>query len=171
MFHQAWMFTAITIIIITLTGMATAVLTVLSAMGELTFTNYGGKHFLSKRGKWVAFLALLILAFSLLQFVVSDEKEKFTTNQDYIEDSVSTQHTITEINKGVDTNSQRLFKNLSDALAKQGLKFDTLTSSLTYIKDSLKTIPTTLPEKPILLLRNNGISVKDSANDKLITVN
>ena len=43
------------------------------------------------------------------------------------------------IRSGVDSSSNRLFKNLSKAFADQNLKIDTLQNTIYIIKDSIKT--------------------------------
>lgn len=170
MFPEEWMYTAVIIAIITLTGVITAILTVLSAMGELTYS-YKTRHRLTSRGKTIVLLAILILLFSILQFFISDSKETFLAKKDAIEDSIRNEKIIKQVSQGIDSSSKTLFKNLSEALAKQNLRFDSLNISIVKLRDSAKTVVYNNElEKPILMITENGIKMTDSSGVRIFSL-
>lgn len=126
-------FSLTTLIILTLTAIFTALLTIKASKGGLHDARRKWWKSITKRGWEVSGYILAILFLSICQNLVMDYKEDYRDSIQASEDSIRTDKTINQIQNGVDSSSRKIFSNLSEALAKQGLKFDTLNQSVTDI--------------------------------------
>jgi hypothetical protein len=155
---------------IILIALSTGYLTFLTTKGGLTdnrFSNLWKK--LTKRGKLVLLTLLLISILLILQELnsqmKSDRKEAEATQEIIKKDSVLKKERdqrdsiITEgIKYGVDSNSKKLFEDVSKAFAKQELRLDTVKKTVERIRDSTKGVINNLGQiDPVIIIDSNGI--------------
>lgn len=127
------------ILFVILIAILTGYLTFLTTKGKLTDNRYTNQWSrLTIRGKKVFFTLFFIAIFLCLQEynnnISSDIKDSFIRRENNTRDSI----TAEKIKVGVDANSRKLFNDVSEAFAKQGLKLDTLKKNVEKLKDSIK---------------------------------
>jgi hypothetical protein len=135
--------------------------------GKLYIDNKDQTDFkLTKTGMLFIFVTLLGLATTLGLFFLSEDEEN---NNRQIQDrqQKTRDSTITSgINKGVDSSRKVLFKDLSDALAMQNLRLDTVTNTLTKISDSSKIINNYAQTDPTLAIENGGFRLAEQIENR-----
>jgi hypothetical protein len=125
-------------IFIVLISVLTACISFVSVKGTLSNLTYRKKWWkiITKRGWLVIGLAVSIIGLLLWQNSINEKNASIKDAQLKTEQNNS--DSIIAVK--VDSNRKILFKDLSEALAKQNLKIDTITKSLYKIKDSTVTI-------------------------------
>jgi hypothetical protein len=154
--------------LIPIIGLLGLISSIISSKGSLFDKRYKWYKRLTQRGQIIALIGIAIVGMSIWQYIVvkkrDDQKEKIQLAQRKLSDSTIS----TEIKKGIDSNRHQLFTDLSEALAKENLKLDTLTKQIESLRDSAKTVILTLPrEKPIIIIKHDGIKHKWLKNDSL----
>jgi hypothetical protein len=151
-----------------LLAIATSYLTFLTTKGSLTNNTYSRWwNKLTKRGKLVLYVLLFMFVILVCQEYNSWASDK---NKDIIleKERNSRDSLITiGIKSGVESSSDKLFKNLSMAFAKQNLKIDTLRNTVIKLKDSVSTtINNYAQEDPVLSIEIDGIYLKSKQDTK-----
>ena len=154
------------ILFIILISILTLLISFISTKGTLSNLKYSKKWWkiVTTRGKVVIILTLTIISLLIWQNEISerknDKKDKVLRDERDKRDSL--------INKGVDSNRKVLFKDLSEALSKQGLRLDTVTKKLESLKDSAKTIVINSPKDlPIIIVREDGIKFSNKTDSTI----
>lgn len=161
-------FTIPNIVFVILIGISTAYLTFLTTKGGLTdnkFSNVLKK--LTYRGRLV-----LSVLFFILFLLISQElnNQNINHNKDLILTKERNQRDEF-IKRGIDSSTQVLFKSLSFAFAKQGLKIDTLKNTVVNLKDSIKTtINYSTLEYPVLQIDSNTIYRKKINGEEIFRI-
>ena len=116
---------------------------------------------LSKKGKWFIAAIVLTSIFASIQFIQNEKDKKALNNERDIRDSIIT----AKINYGNDSSRKILFSNLSEALAKQNLQYDSSQKRIEkLITDSSKRVTNVISEnEPSLMLNTNPVTL-DSSN-------
>lgn len=147
------------IIFVILLALATGYLTFLTTKGGLTDNKFK-KNWkkLTKRGRIVFYILLIICILLIWQEwnsqVKSDRREQEANKFIQQRDSIITQG----IRNGVDSNSKKLFADISKAFANQGLSIDTLNKTIQRIQNPLNnTFNDYSQEDPVLSIDSNGV--------------
>jgi len=121
---------------------------------------------LSRKGKWFIVAIVLTCVFAFIQFFQNEKDKKVLNNERDFRDSIIT----AKINFGVDSNRKVLFKDLSEALANQNLKIDTVTKKLEILKDSARSkVMVFEGDAPLLNFCNqDGVSIKKIVQDTCV---
>jgi hypothetical protein len=119
------------IILVVLLPIAALILTFLTSKGSLYDNRKKWYRRITQRGWFAIGINIFIIVVTGLLYYLSEEKsdEKdrvLNQNQTNMRDSIRI---------GIDSGNARLFRGLSEALAKQNLKLDTVNKELTKIKD------------------------------------
>lgn len=135
--------------------------TVLSTKGGLTNNRKKKLNKLTRRGRYFAGINILILAVLLFQDfntrTAADNKQIELKRERNTRDSLIT----VGIKSGVDSSSNKLFRDISAAFAEQQLKLDTLTNQLSLVKISTPKVINHLGDSPVIHVHNNGISLRN----------
>lgn len=147
-------FTVPNIVFVLSIAVTTAILTFLTTKGGLTDNRFSKPWSrLTKRGKQVFFFLVIMVVLLALQEwnsqAKSDKKDNVLEKERTERDSIITKG----IQHGVDSSSKRLFNDLSEAFAKQELKFDPITKEIKNLKDSIKNLVVNPEEVPVLLVK------------------
>jgi hypothetical protein len=145
-------------LIISFIGLLSIVATVISSKGGLYDRRFKWYKIITTRGWIVVWCLSVILVLTIWQATSEkeeqDSKESALREQRRINDST----VAADIQKGVEKNSKKLFDDLSQALARQNLRLDTVTNTLEKLRDSEKTVIIKPPAvEPFLMIMNNGI--------------
>jgi hypothetical protein len=157
---------------IPLIGMLSVVSTIISSKGGLYDKRFKWYKRLTKRGYVVSSLGIVLVGISVWQYLATkrnnEQKEGIQIQEKRRSDSII----ANEIQKGVELNRKQLFDDLSEAMAGQNLKLDTVTNSIKSLRDSTITVIYNSPrENPIIIVRGNGIThqqVKDTIIFELV---
>ena len=150
-----------------LLALLTGYVTFLTAKGGLT-DNRHNNHWkrLSKRGKKVLSILILIALVLTLQEINTQSKTRLSENT-LRKEQLKQDSLITEgINKGVDSSRKKLFEDISKAFLIQELKLDTVKKEIVRIRDSAKNITNNYAqqEEPVILIDTNGIKLLTQYN-------
>jgi hypothetical protein len=136
----------------------------------ISFTTSNGQGLINSQKKWnkfvtpkgwlVVFLNFAIIGLVLWQNTLTSDASK-KDKDDLLRQRKESDSTITAgVKSGVDSSRRVLFEDLSIALAKQNLQLDTLTKSLTIIKDSTRNIVNNYSQDdPVLIIDTGGIKL------------
>ncbi|MFY0712663.1 hypothetical protein J1D01_03230 [Seonamhaeicola sp. NFXS20] len=116
---------------------------------------------IKKYGKRYLLLIPILILIQILQFCNSNERAKLNKNALEAEQTLRDSLITEGIKKGVDDSREKLFKDVSKAFAKQGLRIDTLNNSIEKLKN-IKTITNILPNEkdPILRVQMAGKGIR-----------
>lgn len=153
------------LLFIPIIGVLGIVSTIVASKGSLYDKRFKWHSRLTLRGWFISAIGLSIVGLSVWQYITTKKedtkKEVMQAQQTRFNDSIIT----AEIKKGVDSNRRQLFNDLSEALAKQALRLDTVTKNIRGLRDSPKTVIYNSPKEiPQILVQSDGIKteVKDS---------
>jgi hypothetical protein len=141
-------------------------LTFLTTNGKLTDDRYSKLwERINKRGKAVI-ITLIIMLFLLTaqEFNnqnISDNNTFSIKKERRKQDSIIT----TGIKLGVESNSKKLYQDLSTAFAKEGLKIDTLKKTITKLESLKPTVNNYSQNDPVLRINKEGVSLKEKKNN------
>ena len=134
--------------------------TILSTKGGLTDNRKKFLKKLTNRGRYFAVVNILILIVLLFQDnnarTIAEKKQVELKKERDERDSLIT----IGIQAGVDSASNKLFRDISSAFAKQQLKLDTLTNKVSLVKIPPPKVINSLGESPVIHVPNNGISIR-----------
>ncbi|KAF2326660.1 hypothetical protein [Flavobacterium ginsenosidimutans] len=132
-------FTIENIYFIILIAIITFWLTMVTAKGSLTNNRRKWWKRLTERGRIACYIGLLLaLILALQEF--NNQRISYNNNIDLKNAQDSSATMITQgVKKGVKTETDKLFENLTIAFKKQGLQYDSIKNTVTKIKDSVKT--------------------------------
>jgi hypothetical protein len=119
------------IIIVALVPAATMFLTFITSKGSLYDNRRKLWRRITGRGLAAILINLFIIGATIMLYVLS-EKQNDEKNKELTKSQSNMQQNI---RAGIDSGNSRLFKNLSEALAKQNLKLDTVNNELVRIKN------------------------------------
>jgi hypothetical protein len=161
-------FTIPNIVFVLSIAVTTAILTFLTTKGGLTDNRFSKPWLrLTKRGKKVFFLLVIMVVLLAIQEwnsqAKSDKKDNLLKKERTQRDSIITEG----IQHGVDSSSKKLFNNLSEAFAKQELKFDPIKKEIKNLKDSIKNLVVNPEEVPVLMVK----ITHDKQGDTSIRIN
>lgn len=143
-------FTIDNIYFVAIIGVLTFVLTIVTAKGGLTderFRSFWRKW--TKRGQKSLLLGLLIIITLILQ----EYNTRNITHNNNIDLKNEQDIRDTLVSKGIEMATQRLFTNLSVALSKQGVKYDSIKNQIISLDGSIeKSKGSIIP--PLMRVRN-----------------
>lgn len=158
----------LTVFILTFTAVATAALTIISSEGSLHDSRRKWFNRVTKRGWYVTAIRFFILVLSVCQYLVSESKENSKEEFAKLENAKRDSTTISKINNGVDSNSKKLFENLSEALAKHGYKFDSVTKQIDRIVENTRRIIDEIDSRSLALSKIKLQTVVDEIYNDMI---
>ena len=167
-------FTIPNIVFVSFLAIATGYLTFLTTKGGLTDNRFSKPwEKLTKRGKLVlailVFMGLLFIGQEWNSQVTNNRKEAEMKKESKTKDSILNKErdqrdsTITNgVKLGVDSNSKKLYDDISKAFAKQELRLDTVRKDVQRIRDSAKGITNNYNQPdPVILIDSNGIYLRE----------
>lgn len=144
-------------------GIVTIITAFKSDKGKFTDTRYKWYHRFTKRGYEFIFVSILLVILLALQEFNSRKLiargESNLRNQEESRDVEITKR----VKKGIDSATTKLYDGLSEALSKQGIKYDSLRKDFQRVRDSAKVTIIT-GENPLLGLYS--LTIIDSTTNK-----
>lgn len=154
-------------IFIILIALVSGYLTFLTTKGNLTDNRRSNLwNRLTKRGKLVVYILSMFVIILIAQECNNQNSNKANSLQLVKERNYRDSIVSVGIRKGVDSSSNKLFKNLSKAFAEQNLRIDTLKNTVIKLKDSVKTtINNYSQEDPVLIIKSKDIILKSKQSN------
>lgn len=151
-----------------LIGLLTIASTVVSSKGGLYDKRCKWNKVITKRGWSVVILLLFAIGLTIRQTVSSkkaeQKKELILLEQNRIRDSAYDSN----LKESVEENRKKLFSDLSEALASQSLRLDTVTKSLEKLEDPRKQVIVKTPfSEPTIMMGEDAITYTKLGNDSL----